>query len=91
MGHRLIAHFRSDDLRPLLQRAGFALTTSTHLRVYIPKVEDAELKLLKSEAHGQYIGIAFDGTTRLGRSAVKQSVPRRVGVRAHQTFISSRY
>ena len=29
---------------------------------------DAECKLLDSELYGQYIGVAFDGTTRLGEA-----------------------
>ena len=57
-----------DMLRPLLQRGGLALTGSQHLRLFIPKVEAAEIKLLKSELRDQYIGIAFDGTTRLGEA-----------------------
>ena len=57
-----------DKLRPLLQRAQFALTASTNLGTYIPKIEKAELKLLCSEMHEQLIGISFDGTTRLGEA-----------------------
>lgn len=57
-----------DKVRPLLQRANFALTASQHLGVYIPKIEKAEVKLLSSEMHEQYLGIGFDGTTRLGEA-----------------------
>ena len=57
-----------DMLRPLLQRSGIALTASENLRLFIPKVEKAEIDLLISELRDQYVGIAFDGTTRLGEA-----------------------
>ena len=57
-----------DMLRPLLQRSGIALTDSSHLRSLIPRVEESECKLLNSELVDQYVGIAFDGTTRLGEA-----------------------
>ena len=59
---------RMDDYRPLLQRSGHALTASTHLRAFIPKIRAAELDRLGLELRDQYIGIAFDGTTRLGEA-----------------------
>ncbi|KAL1511483.1 hypothetical protein AB1Y20_006281 [Prymnesium parvum] len=57
-----------DKFRPLLQRAGFALTDSSHLKVFIPRIEETEVKRLKKELDGQYISISFDGTTRLGEA-----------------------
>ena len=57
-----------DMFRPLLQRAGFSLTAATHLTVFIPKIEAVEMNLLISELADQYVGIAFDGTTRLGEA-----------------------
>ena len=42
------------------------MPNSTHLKRFIPKIEAAEIELLKQELDGQYIGISFDGTTRLG-------------------------
>ena len=59
---------RADRFRSLLCRSGYALTSATHLKVFIPKIEQAELDLLVSELTDQYIGIAFDGTTRLGEA-----------------------
>lgn len=57
-----------DDLRPLLQRSGYALTSASHLTLFIPKIHENEINLLKSELSGQHVGIAFDGTTRLGEA-----------------------
>ena len=59
---------RIDDFRSLLERAGHALSASTHLKPFIPKIEKAELDLVTEEVSGQYLGIAFDGTTRLGEA-----------------------
>jgi hypothetical protein len=59
---------RCDVFRPLLQRTGLSLTSATHLAVYIPKIEEAECTLLTNELHDQYVGISFDGTTRLGEA-----------------------
>lgn len=57
-----------DIFRPLLQRAGFALTSSSHLQAFIPKIELEQIELMKSELAGQYITISFDGTARLGEA-----------------------
>ena len=57
-----------DLFRPLLQRAGFALTDHSHLKVLIPKIESKQTVLLKSELAEQYISVVFDGTTRLGEA-----------------------
>ena len=59
---------KCDIFRPLLQRSGFALTDSSHLKCYIPKIEKAELLLLTQELDDQWVGISFDGTTRLGEA-----------------------
>ena len=57
-----------DMFRPLLQRAGFALTSHTNLKVFIPQIEGKQIDLMKLELDGQYICIQFDGTTRLGEA-----------------------
>ena len=57
-----------DIFRPLLQRAGFALTEHRNLKVFIPRIEEHQIQLLKSELSEQYISVAFDGTTRLGEA-----------------------
>ena len=59
---------RVDRLRRLLQRAGHALTGSQHLRMFIPQILEAEEKRLAEELADQFIGVAFDGTTRLGEA-----------------------
>ena len=57
-----------DHHHHLLQRAGHSLPASAHLGRFIPKIEAAEIARLKGELEGQHIGIAFDGTTRLGEA-----------------------
>lgn len=57
-----------DDFRPLLQRSGYSLTSSSHLTYFIPKIHEGEMKLLRTETSDQYLGVAFDGTTRLGEA-----------------------
>lgn len=57
-----------DGMRTLLQRSGYSLTNSSHLRAFIPKIEKDEVSLLAKELHGQSISTAFDGTTRLGEA-----------------------
>ena len=59
---------RIDHFRPLLQRSGHALTGAQHLKLFIPQIQKVELELLNAELLEQYIGIAFDGTTRLGEA-----------------------
>ena len=54
--------------RPLLQRSNYSVPEASHLKKFIPKIELSELKRLNSELVGQYIGVAFDGTTRLGEA-----------------------
>ena len=57
-----------DDHKLLLQRAGFSVPESPNLKRFIPRIELAEDTLLNSELLDQYIGISFDGTTRLGEA-----------------------
>ena len=60
---------RADKFRTLLERAGHPLTDSSNLtRTYVPRIEEREMDLLKSELSEQFIGIHFDGTTRLGEA-----------------------
>lgn len=57
-----------DHHKFLLQRAGHSIPSSQHLTTFIPKIEADEDRLLDSELLGEYIGIAFDGTSRLGEA-----------------------
>ena len=57
-----------DGLRPLLERAGKSLTDSSHLRTFIPKIEERELAKLRVEHENEFVAIIFDGTTRLGEA-----------------------
>lgn len=54
--------------RPVLERDGLKLTDASHMAQYIPLVEEREYKLLKMELHSHFLGIAFDGTSRLGEA-----------------------
>lgn len=53
--------------RPLLELS-VKLTDESHMKSYIPQIEEHEFGRLREELHGQFIGIAFDGTTRLGEA-----------------------
>ena len=57
-----------DDLRPLLEQHGPALTDSAKMRAFVPKVEAREVAALLQEVEGQFLALAFDGTTRLGEA-----------------------
>lgn len=57
-----------DILRPLLQRSGYSLTDTSNMKMFIPKIEEKESKRLSAELAGNFISIAFDGTTRLGEA-----------------------
>ena len=64
-----IASAKIDMVRFLLERAGFPLTSSTHLsQFYIPLIEDREIKRLVNELFQQHFAFIFDGTTRLGEA-----------------------
>lgn len=65
-----IAINKVDSLRPLLERANFSLTDSSHLKQYIPKIETREVERVIKEISGQRVTIIFDGTTRLGEALV---------------------
>ena len=41
---------KADDFRNLLERSGLASTQSSHLKQFVPKIEDRETKLLLKEA-----------------------------------------
>lgn len=60
--HRL--HF----FRPIIERAGLSLTDVSHMRAYVPKIEDAEIQVLKKEIKGQFLCVSFDGTSRMGEA-----------------------
>ena len=55
-----------EDLRGLLERYGHPLTAVSHLRQL--RVEAREVSRVMQELDGQYISLAFDGTTRLGEA-----------------------
>lgn len=60
---------RVDTFRPLLERAGHPVTSRTHMATtYIPRIDEREKAMIKAEMHDQYVGIHFDGTTRLGEA-----------------------
>lgn len=62
-----IAFQKIDALRPMLEDRGcIQLTSSTHLKPFIPMIEDYELRTLRCEIEGQRVAVIFDGTTRLG-------------------------
>lgn len=50
----------------LLTRASMSVGDASTLRLYIPKVRDAELELLKQELADEWMCVVFDGTTRVG-------------------------
>jgi hypothetical protein len=55
-----------DELRGLLERGGNSLGGASHLRMYIPKVRDAEVLRIKEELRNEHIGLSFDATRRRG-------------------------
>ena len=57
-----------DMLRKLLEREGHSLTDSSHMRWYIPQIEDREIKQVVKELFEQDFAVIFDGTTRLGEA-----------------------
>lgn len=60
---------RLEFFRPLLESVGdFSLTDESHLKTYIPLIETQEVETLKRELKGEFIGISFDGTSRLGEA-----------------------
>ena len=63
-----IALEKMNGCRTVLQRAGYSLTAATHLKPFIPKIEEREMKTVLAEMEGQFVSSAFDGTTRLGEA-----------------------
>ena len=60
---------RINKFRPLLERGGVSLTERSHLAgTYIPRIDARENGLISVEMRDSYIGIHFDGTTRLGEA-----------------------
>lgn len=60
---------KSNYLRTLLEREGHNLTSAAHLgQDYVPQISQREEHLVKKEISGEYIGVIFDGTTRLGEA-----------------------
>jgi len=54
------------DLRSLLEDNGYRLTDHRHMLDMVPFVLNEERARLRSELQGKYLGVVFDGTTRLG-------------------------
>lgn len=59
---------KADTMRNLLQRSGVPLTDSSHLRSFVPLVEQREIAQTRADVAGQHVCIAFDGTRRLGEA-----------------------
>jgi hypothetical protein len=56
----------ADGLRPLLERAGMSIGSSSNLRQYIPKVIDVEHSRIKQDVTDEYLGLSLDSTRRQG-------------------------
>lgn len=56
--------------RPLFEQlvGDKTLTDVSHMTAYIPHIEKHEFDLLKHEIDGVFLGISFDGTSRLGEA-----------------------
>ena len=58
-----------DLLRHLFEREGHPLSDSTHLRrLFIPQIEEREIKRVVRDVIDQHFAFIFDGTTRLGEA-----------------------
>lgn len=56
-----------DKLRPILTKPETPITNSCHMaREYVPLVHQAEMRKIKDEIQGQFLGVIFDGTSRMG-------------------------
>jgi hypothetical protein len=66
-----------DNHNNLLQRAGHSIPNSANLRLFIPRIEEAENKLLDSEMANEYIGVSSHLMARHGW--VRQSTRLDVG------------
>lgn len=67
--HAGIPLCKIDDLHELFERTGIkgvSLTASTHLRAYIPLLEQFENDTLRSEIKDESVCLIYDGMTRLG-------------------------
>ena len=64
-----VPYAKIDMLRHLLEREGHPLTDSSNLaKLYIPQIEDREIKRIVKELFEQHFTLIFDGTTRLGEA-----------------------
>ena len=62
-----IALNKLDAMRPYLENiSGKSLTTSSHLRDYIPPLLEQEIQKVLDEFKGREIMVIFDGTTHVG-------------------------
>lgn len=59
---------RLQYFKPLFERDGVSTVHESHMAAYIPRVEHREFETIKTEIRGQYLSIAFDGTSRLGEA-----------------------
>lgn len=61
--------FRLPYFKPVLEKDGFTLPSASNLAAtYIPRIEQRELQRVQEEIAGEYVGVAFDGTSRLGEA-----------------------
>lgn len=65
-----VAINKVDELRPVLERDGHAITAASHLAGYIPKIETLEHDKLGGELEGQYVEVIYDGSPRHGEAIV---------------------
>ena len=53
---------RLDDVREMFMELGVDMTDSSHLREYIPFLQEEELLRIKTEMNGQFYSVSFDGS-----------------------------
>lgn len=54
--------------KQLLESNGLSLPGRNHMGDYIPRIEEREFNRLREEINGSYLGLSFDGTSRLGEA-----------------------
>lgn len=67
--------YKLDGMRPILERGGDSLCSSTHLKNFIPKIHLRELTTVRSEVKGQYVCLVYDATTKLGEAIATLARP----------------
>eukprot|EP00966_Prymnesium_polylepis_P190350 4410745-Prymnesium_polylepis.1 len=79
-----------DKLRTLLQRSGFSLTSSTNLKVFIPKIEQKEDDRIKAEIAGQFCTESFELVQRLLNFKTMEKHVNAVQLAAHISDVATR-